>query len=139
MSLPHIAVRASVVAVLACGCPSPPPSPIGVWRHPPSHTQEMRLTFSPAGKLEFSGGFLFYNPSSWRYDPHNQELHIKLGGTMPLGSSHQYQLENRPHTLRAVEAETRTLVYPFDESNKSLDFGGYVFFREAASDTRAAP
>ncbi len=96
----------------------------------------MWLTFCPNGALEFSGGFLFYNPASWSYDSENRELRITLGGDKPLGSSFDYQLKHRSQTLHAMDRASRTLVFPLYASSDRIDFGGYVFFRE--SDSRAA-
>ena len=133
MSLRNVASQVLVAAVLALGCAGDP-SPVGIWRNPPSHTEEMRLTFCPGGELEFTGGFVFFNPSKWQQDVLQQELRITLGGTKWLREALQWQLENRPLTLRGFNEESRTLVYPFDRSTETLDFGGYVFFRELGSD-----
>ena len=130
MSLTGISVRVAVGSAFAIACASTPPSPAGTWRHPPSHTEEMWLIICPNGRLEFSGGFLFYNPGFWFYDSENEELRITLGGRTPLGGPFEYQQEHRPQTLRGFDEASRTLVYPFDSSTEHLDFGGHVFFRE---------
>ena len=134
MCLSKIAILGWIAALIACGSAKLPTTPVGVWRHPPSHTEEMWLIFCRAGKLEFYGGFLFLNPSTWQYDPHRQELRVVLGGTMPLVETFQYQLKHRPYTLLAIIEESRTVVFQFDKSRDTLDFGGYVFFREGDSE-----
>jgi hypothetical protein len=134
MSLLKIGILGSIAAVLSCGATNPPTTPLGIWRHPPSHTEEMWLIFCPAGKLVFYGGFLSLNPSTWRYDPSHQALRVVLGGTMPIEETFRYQLKHRPYTMLAIDEESRTLVFQFDKSRDNIDFGGYIFFREADSE-----
>jgi len=130
MSLLKITILASITAMLTCGAQSPPTTPVGVWRHPPSHTEEMWLIFCPAGQLLFHGGFLFLNPSSWSYDPSQQALRVVLGGTMPIVETFQDQMKRRRYTILAIDKESRTVVFQFDKSRDNIDFGGYIFSRE---------
>jgi hypothetical protein len=57
------------------------------------------------------------------------ELRITLGGSVDMGS-YQYQLDNRPGSIKDVIQKTRMLVYAFDWSTDAIDFGGYIFRRE---------
>jgi len=106
-------------------------TPIGTWHSRAGEYADMCMTFFENGTLRFSVGFTHYNPSRWKYHENAGEVTIVLGGKANfLAEVAQFQLEHRPKTIVRFDPKKRELVYPLNQNTKSIDFGGFIYYRE---------
>jgi hypothetical protein len=108
-------------------------APLGAWYNPGGEFPAACMNFLPGGKLQFGTGFVYFNPSSWRVDGPRRELEITLGGqaAFPVEWAADH-LARHPKSGFRFDAARRTVVYPMDQSTKSLDFGNFFYHRQAS-------
>ena len=78
------------------------------WYNPPSEFPGICMTQFKDGRLRFDGGFAFFNPGRWSYDPAASELRLEVAPRPDLASSHAHK--SKENNLLRVEGNT-TLVY----------------------------
>lgn len=101
------------------------------WQYPASEFPTMCLVLEPGGNARFVGGFLYFNPASWRVDEGSALTLLTVGGgKLPLPPMSPVVAGTKTAVVR-VDEETRTLSYRIDPQTASIDFGGFVFFRTA--------
>lgn len=98
------------------------------WYNPPSEFPGICLTQFKDGRLRFDGGFAFFNPGRWSYDPATAELRLDLQPWPNLASAHANKSLHK-HLLR-VEADKNALVYGVNAVTQSIGIGGFVFYRD---------
>ena len=103
---------------------------LGVWQYPASDFPAMCITFLPGGRLQFQGGFLFFNPGRWERQPNDGLVHMTLGGTspFPFGNASPPPAQGPSAPLKAV-SDQRLLVYRIGANTTSLEFAGFIFYR----------
>ena len=90
------------------------------------------MIFRPDRTVVFEGGFEFWSPSSWSYDPDHGELSLVLGGTHPFPTSAiEYQHQESPTTLLRFDPAQRRIVYRFPREGAGFVFQGFVFSRSS--------
>lgn len=129
------------LAVVACSSPdtqqagtvaTAEPAP-EIWEYPASDYPTMCIVFLPGGKLQFRGGFLFFNPGRWERNPRDGTVRIGLGGTSPFPFPQTRQShEQRPGMPVNMVPEQRELVYRLGADTTSLEFAGFIFYRKTA-------
>ena len=98
------------------------------WYNPPSEFPGICLTQFKDGRLRFDGGFAFFNPGRWSYDPATAELRLDLQPWPNLASAHANKSLHK-HLLR-VEADKNALVYGVKADTQTIGIGGFVFYRD---------
>ena len=98
------------------------------WYNPPSEFPGICLTQFKDGRLRFDGGFAFFNPGRWSYDPATAELRLDLQPWPNLASAHANKSLHK-HLLR-VEADKNALVYGVNAVTQIIGIGGFVFYRD---------
>lgn len=102
-----------------------------LWEYPASAFPAMCIALLPEGKLEFKGGFLFFNRGSWRIEPVSGHLELTLGGTEPYSVVSAGQEIKAPASrLVKFDGTARKLEYRIDSQTDSIGFGGYVFYKK---------
>lgn len=98
------------------------------WYNPPSEFPGICLTQFKDGRLRFDGGFAFFNPGRWSYDPAAAELRLDLQPWPNLASAHANKSLHQ--NLLRVEADKNALVYSVKADTKTIGVGGFVFYRD---------
>lgn len=97
------------------------------WYNPPGEFPGICLTQFKDGRLRFDGGFAFFNPGRWSYDPAAAELRLEVMPRPDLASSHAYR--SAAANLLRVEGNT-TLVYSVKADTATIGVGGFIFYRD---------
>ena len=97
------------------------------WYNPPGDFSGICLTQFKDGRLRFDGGFAFFNPGRWSYDPVAAELRLELAPRPDLARLHAHK--TKENNLLRVEADT-TLVYSVKADTPSIGVGGFIFYRD---------
>ncbi|MGK5023830.1 hypothetical protein [Janthinobacterium sp. RB2R34] len=97
------------------------------WYNPPSEFPGICMTQFKDGRLRFDGGFAFFNPGRWSYDPATAELRLEVAPRPDLARSHAHQ--TKENNLLRVEAEKNALVYSVKAETKTIGLGGFIFYR----------
>lgn len=93
--------------------------------------QTMCMLLQSDGSLVFKGGFVFYNPSTWRRDSKDGELlTITVGGKkqFPEGLSKE-QPPDRSGGLVGYDVQRREITYRFGAATEAINFAGFYFYR----------
>ena len=98
------------------------------WYNPPSEFPGICLTQFKDGRLRFDGGFAFFNPGRWSYDPASSELRLDLQPWPKLASAHANASLHK--NLLRVEADKNALVYSVRADTQTIGVGGFVFYRD---------
>lgn len=98
------------------------------WYNPPSEFPGICLTQFKDGSLRFDGGFAFYNPGRWAYDPATSELRLQLAPTPSLELSHAQIVQHK--NLLRIEAGKNTLIYAVQADTRAIGLGGFMFYRD---------
>ena len=98
------------------------------WYNPPSEFPGICLTQFKDGRLRFDGGFAFFNPGRWSYDPASSELRLDLQPWPKLASAHANAALHK--NLLRVEADKNALVYSVRADTQTIGVGGFVFYRD---------
>ena len=98
------------------------------WYNPPSEFPGICLTQFKDGSLRFDGGFAFFNPGRWTYDPATAELSLQLAPTPSLELSHA-QIVLHKNLLR-IDGPNNTLVYGVKADTDAIGLGGFLFYRD---------
>ena len=98
------------------------------WYNPPSEFPGICLTQFKDGSLRFDGGFAFFNPGRWSYDPASSELRLDLQPWPKLASAHANAALHK--NLLRVEADKNALVYSVRADTQTIGVGGFVFYRD---------
>ncbi|SIQ36262.1 hypothetical protein SAMN05880566_10312 [Janthinobacterium sp. TND4EL3] len=98
------------------------------WYNPPSEFPGICLTQFKDGSLRFDGGFAFYNPGRWAYDPATSELRLALAPTPSLELSHAQIVQHK--NLLRIEADKNTLIYAVQADTRAIGLGGFMFYRD---------
>ena len=98
------------------------------WYNPPSEFPGICLTQFKDGSLRFDGGFAFFNPGRWTYDPATSELRLQLAPTPSLALSHA-QIVLHKNLLR-IDGARNTLVYGVKADTDAIGLGGFLFYRD---------
>lgn len=98
------------------------------WYNPPSEFPGICLTQFKDGRLRFDGGFAFFNPGRWSYDPATSELRLDLQPWPKLASAHANAALHK--NLLRVEADKNALVYGVRADTQTIGVGGFVFYRD---------
>ena len=98
------------------------------WYNPPSEFPGICLTQFKDGRLRFDGGFAFFNPGRWSYDPATSELRLDLQPWPNLASAHANKALHK--NLLRVEADKNALVYSVTADTNTIGIGGFVFYRD---------
>ena len=98
------------------------------WYNPPSEFPGICLTQFKDGRLRFDGGFAFFNPGRWSYDPASSELRLGLQPWPNLASAHANASLQK--NLLRVEADKNALVYSVKADTNTIGIGGFVFYRD---------
>lgn len=131
---------------LAAGCSNLPPQNVPVQPAAPAsaavHTVQilensgteyptMCMLLQSDGSVLFRGGFLFYNPSTWRREPKDSDtLIITLGGKAEFPTQvYKEQLPQHIGGLVGYNEKRREIAYRFDASVPFLNFGNFYFYR----------
>ena len=105
------------------------------WYNPPSEFPGICLTQFKDGSLRFDGGFAFFNPGRWTYDPATAELSLQLAPTPSLELSHA-QIVLHKNLLR-IDGKKNTLVYGVKADTDAIGLGGFLFYRDMPCPARA--
>lgn len=97
------------------------------WYNPPSEFPGICMTQFKDGRLRFDGGFAFFNPGRWSYDPAASELRLEVAPRPDLASSHAHK--SKENNLLRVEGNT-TLVYGVKANTPTIGVGGFIFYRD---------
>ena len=109
------------------------PEAVGTWYSPPAEFPGICMTLRDGGQVQFAGGFTYFNPSRWSFDPAEKELRIVLGGGEPFPLAVvQDQMAHNPGGLIRFDARQRVLVYSVTPLTETIGVGGFVFFRKLA-------
>ena len=98
------------------------------WYNPPSEFPGICLTQFKDGSLRFDGGFAFFNPGRWTYDPATSELSLQLAPTPSLELSHAQVVLHK--NLLRIDGKQNTLVYGVKADTDAIGLGGFVFYRD---------
>ena len=104
------------------------PAVAATWYNPPSEFPGICLTQFKDGSLRFDGGFAFFNPGRWTYDPATSELRLQLAPTPSLALSHA-QIVLHKNLLR-IDGARNTLVYGVKADTAAIGLGGFLFYRD---------
>ena len=121
------------IPLLLAGCATRPPAPATtqIWESPAAEFPPMCMLMQADGALAFKGGFLFYNPGTWRAD--GGQLTITLGGDQPFPADlARQQLRARQGALVAADPARRALTYQLGPATDHLGLGGFNFYRAAS-------
>ena len=103
------------------------------WEYPASAFAAMCIVLQPDGKLAFKGGFLFFNPGSWRIEPVSGHIELTLGGTAPFPDVSAREEVRAPGSrLVKFNGPARKLEYRIDSTTDSIGFGGFVFYKKTS-------
>jgi hypothetical protein len=105
------------------------PTPAGTWYNPGGESPPICMRFVSDGKLLFSGGFVFFNPSKWEFTEAKEELTIYLGGTAAFPAKSAESQFNLRRSIERFDEKSRSLVYSFNSSVERLEFLGFFFYR----------
>ena len=106
-----------------------PMKPAALWIFPGGEGPKMRLSFEPDGHARFSGGFKWFNPVRWSYDPSAQVLTLRLNG---IGKGDSLVFEDgvaRGYALGFNRADS-ALMLRLGSETTVLWIAGYTFERQ---------
>ncbi len=110
----------------------PAPGASQAWQYPASEFPTMCLVLERGGNARFVGGFLYFNPSSWRMDPSSGLTVLMVGGgklPMAPASLAPPTAAGAKTAVARVDEDARTVSYRIDSHTNAIDFGGFAFFR----------
>jgi hypothetical protein len=121
----------ALMALLVSGCAGmkqPSTAPI-VLENTGTEYPTMCMLLQPDGSLLFSGGFAFYQPSSWRRAD-GDILILTLGGKEPFPTEvFKEQVPKHIGGLLGFDEKRREISYRFNANTEFLNFGNFYFYR----------
>ena len=105
------------------------------WYNPPSEFPGICMTQFKDGRLRFDGGFAFFNPGRWSYDPAVAELRLEVRPWPNLARAHAHK--STASNLLRVEADKNALVYSVKAQTPTIGVGGFIFYRDLPCPARA--
>jgi hypothetical protein len=117
----------------------------GDWVCPGDSTISLRMIISSGGLLTFSGGFEYFNPASWEYNPSTKLLKIKVKTVMEKGlESMKKHLELQNLNRKTYKNSGQSLImevsplageviYRLGDA-MSLNWLGWVFHKQKNND-----
>ena len=100
-------------------------SVVGVWRYPGGEEKPMEIHFLADHKAIFKGGYAFYNPAKWYFNPASAELRL----IVPKMKEDDFKLFNQwTNTGLKINLKEKTIVYTLRAAR--LCFMGYFFEKE---------
>ena len=98
---------------------------VGVWRYQGGEEKPMEIHFLADHKAIFKGGYAFYNPANWYFNPATAELRL----IVPKMKQDEFKLFNQwTNTGLKTNPKEKTIVYTLRDAR--LCFMGYFFEKE---------
>jgi hypothetical protein len=98
---------------------------VGVWRYQGGEEKPMGIHFLADHKAIFKGGYAFYNPAKWYFNPATAELRL----IVPKMKQDEFKLFNQwTNTGLNTNPKEKTIVYTVRDAR--LCFMGYFFEKE---------
>ena len=98
---------------------------IGIWRYQGGEEKPMEIDFLADHKAIFKGGYAFYNPARWDFNPANAELKL----IVPKMKQDDFKLFNQwTNTGLKINPKEKTISCTLHEAR--LCFMGYFFEKE---------
>jgi hypothetical protein len=111
---------------------TPQETPAEVWEYPAGEFPATCMLFMADGRLQFRGGFLFFNPSQWARDTATGMVNVVLGGDVPFSrEGTNGRAADHVAVASSLDPSTRTLRYRITHTDKAMEFGGLIFYRSA--------
>src|SRR5260370_14046428 len=100
-------------------------SVLGVWRYPGGEENPMEIHFLPNHKAIFKGGYEFYNPAKWYFNPATAELRL----IVPKMKQKDFKLFNQwTYTGLKTNPKDKTISYTLHRAR--ICFMGYFFEKQ---------
>lgn len=100
-------------------------SVLGVWRYQGGEEKPMEIHFLADHKAIFKGGYAFYNPATWYFNPATAELRL----IVPKMKQNEFKLFNQwTNTGLRTNLKEKTILYTLRDAR--LCFMGYFFEKE---------
>ena len=103
-----------------------------VWLYADSDPPAMRLTLSKNGECRFKGGFLFWNPGRWRFEPKSSRLTLTFKKLSASEIKSMLQNAKRDGIISA-DISKRSITYRIDPISPEFTFEGRVFFPDPSA------
>jgi hypothetical protein len=118
----------AVFPLLAAAECSPSQAVVGDWYFPGSDAPPMTLRVIEDGSLEFAGGFLYFNPGTWRYNASACELTLQIPAMTKM---HLRTMESHVgrNGVVSVNRKLKELTFSVSAPKPQLNFMGWYFFK----------
>ena len=100
-----------------------------VWEYPAGQYASMKLIFEPGGRLQFEGGYEFWNPAEWRYDEATCELWVTIK-KIDNSALSVFDEHVKKGWLKRVDRKKKAIVYHLGPRTNDLVFQGFHFFKK---------
>jgi len=100
-------------------------SVLGVWRYKGGEEKPMEIRFLPDHKAVFKGGYEFYSPAKWYFNPTTAELRLLVSKM----KEHDFKLFDQwTYTGLKTNPKEKTISYMLHEAR--ICFMGYFFEKQ---------